>query len=314
VVAGLTALVVGIGLVVATGDEDPATVTAAPNTLAVIAAATNRMMAAVPVGVRPGPLAGGGGAVWAGNLVDRSLAHVDTATRQLVKTIPLPATPTGVAFAGRSLWVAHGQLGQLSRVDPQFDRVVNTLSIAGRAIYFPYGSVAAGEGAIWSVFGNSTLTALGPGSGRRRSTLAGAGPAAVIVAYGSVWVANSGESSVRRFDPDTFEDGLIDEIRVGRMPTALASGAGSVWVANAGDDSITRIDPDTGAAPPIRVGDQPSAVAYGAGAVWVANRGDGTVSRIDPSTNDVVETIHVGGALAGIAVDGTTVWVAVQAP
>ena len=309
----LALLLIGIALLVATAGEEPAAITAQPNSLAVIDAATNRVVTAVPVGVRPGPLAVGAGAVWAGNVDDRTLAHVNPATRQLVKTIPLPATPTGLAYADRAVWVAHGQLGRVSRVDPQFDRVADTVSVAGRALYFPYGSVAGGEGAIWAAFGNSTLTALQAG-GRRRSTLAGAGPAAVIVAYGSVWVANSGESTVRRFDPRTFEQGFIDEISVGRTPTALAQGASAVWVANAGDDSVTRIDPDTGAAPPIEVGDEPSAVAFGGGAVWVANRGDGTVSRIDPATNDVVETIEVGGAPSGIAVHRGGVWVAVQAP
>jgi YVTN family beta-propeller protein len=52
----------------------------------------------------------------------------------------------------------------------------------------------------------------------------------------------------------------------------------------------------------------------GAGAVWVANSGDGTVSRIDPTTNNVVQTIGVGNAPAGIAVANGLVWVAAQAP
>ena len=41
---------------------------------------------------------------------------------------------------------------------------------------------------------------------------------------------------------------------------------------------------------------------------------DGTVSRIDPATNEVVATIEVGNAPAGIAVGDGFVWVAVQAP
>ena len=55
-------------------------------------------------------------------------------------------------------------------------------------------------------------------------------------------------------------------------------------------------------------------MAFGAGAVWVANASDGTVSRIDPETNEVVKTIEVGNAPAGIAVSDGLVWVSVQAP
>ena len=50
------------------------------------------------------------------------------------------------------------------------------------------------------------------------------------------------------------------------------------------------------------------------GSVWVANAADGTVSRIDPETNEVVKTITVGNAPAGIAVVDGSVWVSVQAP
>jgi YVTN family beta-propeller protein len=46
----------------------------------------------------------------------------------------------------------------------------------------------------------------------------------------------------------------------------------------------------------------------------VANESEGTVSRIDPATNTVIATIPIGGAPQGIAVSGTTVWVAVAEP
>jgi len=48
--------------------------------------------------------------------------------------------------------------------------------------------------------------------------------------------------------------------------------------------------------------------------VWVANAGDGTVSRIDPAKAEVIRTIEVGGAPAGVAVANGLVWVTVQEP
>jgi YVTN family beta-propeller protein len=79
---------------------------------------------------------------------------------------------------------------------------------------------------------------------------------------------------------------------------------------------VFRIEPSAVAssALPIRVGERPSATAVGEGAVWVGNTGSGTVSRIDPATNEVVETISLGNAPAGIALGGDLLWVAVQAP
>jgi YVTN family beta-propeller protein len=55
----------------------------------------------------------------------------------------------------------------------------------------------------------------------------------------------------------------------------------------------------------------PTALAVGADAVWVASASAGTVLRIDPATNAVASTITIGGAPVGVAVSGTTVWVAV---
>jgi len=41
----------------------------------------------------------------------------------------------------------------------------------------------------------------------------------------------------------------------------------------------------------------------------VANNGAGTVSKINPSTNTVTATVTVGANPAGVAFDGTSIWV-----
>jgi YVTN family beta-propeller protein len=63
----------------------------------------------------------------------------------------------------------------------------------------------------------------------------------------------------------------------------------------------------------IEVGESPNALAASPEAIWVAN-GGGTVSRIDPVKREVVKTIDVGNAPAGIAVGLGNVWVSVQSP
>ena len=139
----------------------------------------------------------------------------------------------------------------------------------------------------------------------------GTSPAAVVVAFGGIWVADNFENTVSRIDPSNF---VAPPIPVGHGPQAIADGEGSVWVAVTGDDSVVRIDPATNSVKTtIDVGEAPSAIAVGEHAVWVANSGDGTVSRIDPATNTVVETIDVGGSPAGIAVVRGLVWVTIQA-
>jgi YVTN family beta-propeller protein len=300
----------------ATGDSEGGLAEVPPNYVGMIDPETNTVVAAIPVGIRPGPVAAGAGSVWVANLEDRTVTRIDPQTRSAAATVSLgDRTPTGLAVGAGALWVAHGLRGELSRVAPQFGRVSKTLAVTLRSYASPNGSVAFGEGHVWAAYGDSTLARIRlPDVRPAGSTLAGSTPAAVVVGGGAVWVANSGDATVQRFNPVTFAEGPLRTFNVGRRPTGLAFGAEAVWVANQGDDSVMRVDPSTGSTFPIRVGAAPAAVAVGADAVWVANSGDGTVSRIDPATNDVVRTIDVGNSPAGIAVADGFVWVAVQAP
>ena len=45
---------------------------------------------------------------------------------------------------------------------------------------------------------------------------------------GSVWVANSGDGSVSRIDPQT--DDVIDTFSVGHSPQGVAVAGGAAWV------------------------------------------------------------------------------------
>ena len=100
---------------------DAAPVVVPPNSLAAIDPKTNRVVAVVQTGIRPGPVAAGEGSVWIGNLDGKSLTRVDPATRTVVGTIPLPATPTALAVGRNAVWVVNGRLGTVDKVDPQFE-------------------------------------------------------------------------------------------------------------------------------------------------------------------------------------------------
>ena len=298
--------------------DGPASITVPPNFVGVIDIAANRIVETVPVGIRPGPIAYGEGAVWVGNLDDRSLSRIDPATRKPVRTIPLPATPDAIAVGAGAVWVVNGRLGALYRIDPSLNRVIDETRLGDRAITFARAGVDVGRGSIWAAYGDSTLARADP-SPLRPSGLGstGVGPAAVVFAFGSVWVANAGNNTVQQFSPDTFEEGPVEDFNVGRLPSGLGAGDGAIWVASTDDDYVTKIDvAGSGFEParPIPVGDGPRGVAVSGDTVWVANARAGTVSRIDPEANAVDKTITVGNVPVGLAVAGDTVWVSVQAP
>jgi YVTN family beta-propeller protein len=310
------AAVVAATVFLATRDSTGGLSGVRPNHVGIVDPEKNEIVAEIPVGIRPGPIAIGAGSAWVGNLQDRNLTRIDLKRREAAGTVSLDnRTPTGLAVGEGGVWIAHGALGELSRVDPQFGQVSNTIEVADTALGTQSAAVTIGEGSVWAAYADSTLARIDSNDVRViGTTFAGSGPAGVVVASGSVWVANSGDATVSRFNPSTFEEGPLRSPSVGRRPTGIVFGEGAIWVANAGDDAVTRIDPSTYATSTISVGDEPVAIAVGAGAVWVASAAAGTVSRIDPDRNEVVETIEIGNAPSGVAVGDGSVWVAVQAP
>ena len=302
--------------------RDPAPLIVGPNFVAVIDVDRGRVVDGVQVGIRPGPIAYGGGALWVANLDDKSLSRVDPGTSALVKNVPLPATPDAIAFGAGAVWVANGRLGTLYRVDPgiELGRLTGrAIPVGGRSI-FPGAGVDVDDGTVWAAFGEAALGRVDPELDPPRATGLGAtGSAAsgVVAAFNSIWVSIAGRATVQRFDPDTFEEGALADIPVGKGPTGLAAGHGAIWVACTEDDVVARIAVDASgfdAGHLIPVGSRPTGIAVGAGAVWVANAGEGTVSRLDPDRGTIAGTVEVGDAPFGLVVAEGSVWVTVQAP
>jgi DNA-binding beta-propeller fold protein YncE len=140
---------------------------------------------------------------------------------------------------------------------------------------------------------------------------------AMVVAYGSLWVASCVGSSIYRIDlvshlvKAVIETGLADP--TGEL--SLAAGAGSIWVLSSAAGVLSRIDADTNAiVARIDVLPESYAAAYGDDAVWVSNTGSrsggaaGSVQRIDPRRDEVVATIATGPAPCFLAADAIAAW------
>ena len=173
------------------------------------------------------------------------------------------------------------------------------------------GAVALGGGSVWAAFGDSTLAQVDPDTQKAvGKELTRSIPSGVVYALGSLWLANTSDETVTRFDPATFTNGPVARIPIGRQPVAIAYGEGALWTANA-DHTVTRIDPVSHATATIPAGVAPAGIAAGEGAVWVAGT-NGTVVRIDPALRRVIKRIRLGNPCrAGIAVGGGSVWVSV---
>ena len=322
--ATIAAAAIGAALVVAAIAalllrDGEASVAVRANSVAVVDPDTGRVVDDIQVGTRPGPIAFGAGSIWVGILDDRAVTRIDARSRTPLRSITLDnRTPTGLAYGIGAVWVAHGLRGMVSRIDPQFNNVGPPIEVVEAGLGgSSNGAVATGEGSVWAVFGDSTLARIDPDTGQvAEKTRAGAVPAGIVVGSGSVWVSNSSEAEVWRYNPTAFED-PVDESSVGRRPTGIAAGEAAgeaIWVANSAADTVSRIDPQGGSVLSIPVGDNPTAISVTPDAVWVVNKDDGTLSRIDPETNKEERTVPIGQAPAGIVLAEGLLWVTVQAP
>jgi DNA-binding SARP family transcriptional activator len=164
--------------------------------------------------------------------------------------VPVPLATTGaVAVGGGYVWVIPGPVGAGDRValiDVRHRRFHSTIPLGRQttAIAFGYGSAWIGTYDP----GHSTawLSRVRPGLDRPESlgleTGDGAGPLAVAVGDGSVWVLTS-RGNLLRIGPRTLS--LVHRIPMSaEQPTLLAVGAGSVWTANHLGYSVSQVDPD----------------------------------------------------------------------
>jgi len=320
-----------------------------PNSVGVIDADSNRLVAEVPVGIDPEGIAlDDSGIVWVAESEDETVSLIDWVERRVVSTLPVGAPPSDVAAGLGSTWVALTRLGggrEASRTLTPYGRhpalgnqgsfaarldwwledsgslPAGTVTTPGRTCTRPAAFVAVATHAVW--FGcDAFLSRVDPDRGIRqrpplvRLRASDVPPIFTDVAFGtgSVWLANRAANSVIEIDPGSRRQ--VREIDVGKAPSALAVGWGSLWVANLEDDTVTRLTvPDPGGRvtrKTIRVGDGPVDIAVGEDAVWVVNSLDGSLSRIDPASNEIVATIEVGNEPRRVAVGDDEVWVTVR--
>jgi YVTN family beta-propeller protein len=286
----------------------------APNSVAAIDIRSGRVVAAAPVGVRPGLIAFGAGSLWIANLDDQTISRVDPGSLRTLRNIQLSAPPMGLAASADGAWVVEPNANpsqssvSVIRIDAEFDVPGAPVQI-GNVVPNAPGAVAVQGGSVWVAPSNGVLTRLDARTGSVQGHVdPNATASGVAVGEGAVWLTDTDAGNVIRVDPT----GLVKPIPVGNGPTAIAAGEGGVWVVDSLNETVVRIDPETWSVTAvIPVGRSPAGVAVGGGSVWVANSGDGTVTRINPGT-DKPATIRIGGRPQALTVAAGRVWVTVD--
>jgi DNA-binding beta-propeller fold protein YncE/predicted Ser/Thr protein kinase len=276
----LLALLAGAGIVVAAvlllsdGKDKPGSGNAAPTITTAGGAPTVRAAQTVTVDQRPNAIAYARDRVWVGSVRSGRLIGLPASGKGERRIIPLPwkSGTTSVAAGFGSLWVTNGDQARVVRIDPATGHVQGDRVVGSGAAVV----VAAGEGAVW--VGRRAVKSTDP------------------------------PSSIVKIDP---HGGATKEILFGQEGVGdLTTGGGYVWVPNRRRARLSRVDPSSADRKSTPIGIGKHRVAFGASKVWVTNYDDGTISENNRSlSNAATDALNVRGPL-GLAVSGSTVWVA----
>ena len=211
---------------------------------------TRHVTDSIAVGVNPGDVAIGAGAVWITDKNSQTLLRISPQYGEITR-IPLPAqglsSPDvggGVAIGAGSVWVAEG-LSRIVRIDPASGRVESTVSVPDAR------EVAFGDGAIWvGASDTGVLTKVDPRTGAVVAT-ARIGPwiCCIAVGGGYVWAAN--DTGIWKLASDGR---VLGTISVPSQTANIYLGAGALWVATDVAGTVLRIDPRTDRARRYRIG------------------------------------------------------------
>ena len=184
---------------------------------------------------------------WIGRVVDGTVPYETPVLSTQRIAVPLPGAGAE-AVGGGYLWVISdlpGRTGEsVSLIDVRNRHLASTISLGRQTTAIGYGYGAAWIGAYDPEHSTAWLLKVRPGSpveSIKLETGDGAGPLAVAVGDGDVWVMTS-RGSLMRIDPKELQ--IVHRIPMSaEQPTLLAVGPGSVWTANHTGDSVSQIDP-----------------------------------------------------------------------
>jgi YVTN family beta-propeller protein len=283
------------------------------NAIAVVDAATSRLVGSLSVDSRPAAIAYGAGSLWVSSPDARSVLRISPASRRVIASVPLAVAAQSLAASAGKVWAVGSRPTDtsltLERINPTFNTATRVrrlpMIVAGDS-----GSIAGRRDSVVVAPRSGFLTRIDPRSGRPLARVdPAAAPTAVAQGFGSSWLAYPEANLVVRVDAT----GAITPIPVGRRPSAITAGKRAVWVANTLDGTVKSIDPATSSViTTVKVGTAPAAIAEGDGSIWVANAGDGTLTRIDERTSRPSPQLDVGGSPQALVVANGKVWVTIE--
>ena len=162
-------------------------------------------------GANPAAITGWGmagvadGSAWA--LTDKTLVRISTATNTVTKVIPLPdlgnpvfatglTSGSNIAVLDGKVWVA--QYPGLYEIDPKTNVATYTGVTIGPFSQDDEDPLIAANGSLWTRTTDSEVAQIGPDLKVQHRYPAAGGGGPIAIAFGSLWVTNSGSDTTWR--------------------------------------------------------------------------------------------------------------------
>jgi len=251
-----------------------------------------------------------------------SVARIDAGALAFTTSLQVGEDPTGVAIGeDGDVWVINQGDSTVNRIEPGTGEVTSAKSTLG----VPTG-IATGEGAVWITngFGSASGTQVArvdPTDDSVEVAFPSGNAKAIVVEFGSIWLADADRDRVLRYDPqdlsaDPFVIPVDDNEVADALPRFLAVGSGAaakgIWVVNELGDTVIRIDPETNEVTDRIQVEGPTAVAADDAGVWVTSETHDRVHQFDLDGRALRTFEHADGIPDGpttIVIDPNGVWI-----
>jgi len=214
---------------------------------------TNAIAASIPVGKQPAGVAVSPDAVWVASLRGPSVSRIDPKTNQVVASIAVgPAKPCcgdhiTVAWGDGGVWVTLEKAGAVARLDPTSKRV-STIPVGWFRFGQPCGGLLVTPAAVWAggahcptSSGYAVVIRIDPHAEKVVGAVKGVrSPIGLVLASGSLWIADLDAKSVERVDPASGR--IVGKLVVGGVPIGLVAGYRALWVGD-GSGHVLRLAP-----------------------------------------------------------------------
>ena len=215
-------------------------------------------------------------------------------------SVVLSGGPSGVAYDGRYFWTAQNASNRVYRETGEYVTVGSN----------PRGICFDGR-YLWVANGNSDdVSVVDPVSQSLVTTLsAGVSPFWTVCTEDHVWVTNSGDGAVIKYNKQTFAVEGTYYIVEG-PPQGAAYDGSNIWIACDMDDVVIKMRESDGTRLGVyATGDNPNGVVFDGSHVWVTNHDSNSISKFRAIDGADMGTFSTCTGPRMPAFDGVHIWV-----